>query len=311
MLGFLKHLLIPHESNNHRAKILHNSSIFIILVLFLFSSLFVYFLKNTRPDILGISYSISETELLALVNNVRQENGLAPLVLNDKLSDAARRKAADMFQKNYWSHFPPDGATSPWGFIRAAGYNYMYAGENLAKGFTDAGSIVNAWMGSSTHRENILSSRFKEVGFAISPGSLQNEETVLVVEMFGASSQSIASVPRIATAQESIQAEKVEIKSENSAKENQPLISPTLAPKIPTSVPQKTQIANNPKIDASITSRAASTVGLSILAFSFLADLMIIERKKIPRIVGHNLDHVILILMFLLFLILKTGGVII
>src|SRR3989344_2209100 len=197
MFAFLKHLLIPHESNNHRAKILHNSSIFVILVLVLFSSLFVYFLKNTRPDILGISYSISETELLALINNMRQENGLAPLVLNDKLSDAARRKAADMFQKNYWSHFSPDGATSPWGFIRAAGYNYMYAGENLAKGFTDAGSIVNAWMNSSTHRENILSSRFKEVGFAISPGSLQ-----------------------------------------------------------------KTQIANNPKIDAGITSRAASTVGL-------------------------------------------------
>src|SRR3989344_5136613 len=310
MFAFLKHLLIPHESNNHRAKILHNSSIFVILVLVLFSSLFVYFLKNTRPDILGISYSISETELLALINNMRQENGLAPLVLNDKLSDAARRKAADMFQKNYWSHFSPDGATSPWGFIRAAGYNYMYAGENLAKGFTDAGSIVNAWMNSSTHRENILSSRFKEVGFAISPGSLQNEETVLVVEMFGASPQSIASVPRIATAQESIQAEKVEIKSDNSEKEYQPLVSPTLVPQV-TSAPQKTQIANNPKIDAGITSRAASTVGLSILAFSFLADLMIIERKKIPRIVGHNLDHVILILMFLLFLILKSGGVIV
>jgi len=297
MLGFLKHLLTPHESNNHRAKILHNSSIFVILVLVLFSSLFVYFLKNTRPDILGISYSISETELLALINNMRQENGLAPLVLNDKLSDAARRKAADMFQKNYWSHFSPDGATSPWGFIRAAGYNYMYAGENLAKGFTDAGSIVNAWMNSSTHRENILSSRFKEVGFAISPGSLQNEETVLVVEMFGASPQSIASVPRIATAQESIQAESLAL--------------PTSTPQMPTSTPQKTQIANNPKIDTGITSRAASTVGLSILAFSFLADLMIVERKKIPRIVGHNLDHVILILMFLLFLILKSGGVIV
>src|SRR3989338_523275 len=297
MFAFLKHLLIPHESNNHRAKILHNSSIFVILVLVLFSSLFVYFLKNTRPDILGISYSISETELFALINNMRQENGLAPLVLNDKLSDAARRKAADMFQKNYWSHFSPDGATSPWGFIRAAGYNYMYAGENLAKGFTDAGSIVNAWMNSSTHRENILSSRFKEVGFAISPGSLQNEETVLVVEMFGASPQSIASVPRIATAQESIQAESLAL--------------PTSTPQMPTSTPQKTQIANNPKIDTGITSRAASTVGLSILAFSFLADLMIVERKKIPRIVGHNLDHVILILMFLLFLILKSGGVIV
>src|SRR3990167_10669241 len=133
MFGFLKHLLIPHEKNNHRAKLLHNSSLATILSLFLILNFAWYLISALRPDVLGVSYSISESELLELVNKERGQNGRAPLTLNPQLSDAARRKAADMLEKNYWSHFAPDGSTSPWGFIRAAGYSYVNAGENLAR----------------------------------------------------------------------------------------------------------------------------------------------------------------------------------
>ena len=63
-----------------------------------------------------------------------------------------------------------------------------------------------------------------------------------------------------------------------------------------------------PAIDSKVTSRAVSTAGLSFLAFAFIMDLVIVERKKIPRIVGHNLDHIMLILAFLLFIILERGG---
>ena len=68
-----------------------------------------------------------------------------------------------MFSKNYWAHFAPDGSTSPWDFIHQSGYNYIFAGENLAKGFTDANSVVAAWMNSPSHRENILSNKYKDV----------------------------------------------------------------------------------------------------------------------------------------------------
>jgi hypothetical protein len=101
MFGFLKHLFIPHEKNNHRAKILHNSSLATILSIFLILNLAWFSISSLRPDILGISYSISENELLNLVNNERAKQGLAPLTLNPQLSDAARRKAADMLEKNY------------------------------------------------------------------------------------------------------------------------------------------------------------------------------------------------------------------
>ena len=134
MIQFLTHLFAPRTSNNYRAKILHASSLAFIVISFFLLSIGVRFIKTSHPEVLGISYSISENELLLDTNLERVKNGLSELKLNEKLSDAARRKAAYMFEKNFWAHFAPDG-TTPWSFIKAAGYDYSYAGENLAKGF--------------------------------------------------------------------------------------------------------------------------------------------------------------------------------
>ena len=301
MLDFLHHLFLPRHTNNHRSRILHNSGIFIILFLLLLTTAFTYFVKNTHPEVLGISYSISDSELLSLVNAERQKQGLSTLSMNAELSDAARRKAADMLAKNYWAHFSPDGSTSPWGFIKNSGYSYTYAGENLAKGFTDANSTVVAWMNSPTHRDNILSDKYRDVGFAIVPGTLNGEETVLVVEMFGSrSSPTLAEVSQ---------------ESETSQAVQEVIPSVTVSPPLvaaAANVNTPVQIASSsPLIDAKVTSRAASTVGLSFLAFAFVMDIIIVERKKIPRIVGHNLDHLMLILLFMLFIVLVGSGVVI
>lgn len=314
MFGFLKHLFIPHAKNNHRAKILHNSSLLLIVLFFLGAATFAYLIKTVNPQILGVSYSISETDLINLVNNQRASNGLPALSEDSALDDAARRKAADMFAKNYWAHYAPDGQTSPWGFIRAAGYNYIFAGENLAKGFTDPNSVVNAWMNSSTHRDNILSSKYREVGFAIVPGTLQGEDTVLIVEMFGArSSPTLAKVAEGPPAQavQTVQAaQTVQVAPPESTPGSNfnpvKVVVANVQNLKPTPVQQTAQA--RPKLDAQITSKAASTVGLSFLGFAFIMDLLIVERKKIPRIVGHNLDHVILILLFLLFIVLRSSG---
>lgn len=303
MFNFLKHLLVPHEKNNHRAKILHNSSLFLIILFLVAASIASYFIKVSKPDILGVSYSISGGELLNLVNQRRQENGLAPLALDATLDDAARRKAADMLSKNYWAHFAPDGSTSPWDFIRQSGYNYTFAGENLAKGFTDSGSVVAAWMSSPSHRDNILSNRYRDVGFAIVPGTISGEETVLIVEMFGSrTSQTLAAVPQTSVAA---------AQAPTPPSPTPTVVVVQVAELVPTKAEQRPVLVNRPKVDAVITTRAASTVGLSFLAFAFLMDMLIVKRKKIPRFVGHNLDHVILILLFMLFIVLKSRGVII
>ena len=71
---------------------------------------------------------------------------------------------------------------------------------------------------------------------------------------------------------------------------------------------RRVAIETKPKIDSRISSKAVSTVGLTFLAFAFVMDLVIVERRKIPRIVGHNLDHIMLIIGFLLFIILQKGS---
>ena len=101
------------------------------------------------------------------------------------MAEAAREKALNMFKNNYWAHYGPNGET-PWQFVLEAGYQYEYAGENLAKNFLFSDGVMEAWMDSETHRENILRDEYTEVGFAVVNGLLEGEETTLVVQMFGA-----------------------------------------------------------------------------------------------------------------------------
>ena len=183
-MNFL-HLFLPNPNNNHRSKILHNTSLLILVIAFALVSSLGIVVNKSHPEVLGIAYQISDQELLNLVNSERAKNGLPALLLNVKLTNAARQKATHMFANNYWAHFAPDG-TSPWNLIKGQGYNYIYAGENLARGFTTSYDAVKAWMTSPTHKANILSAQFKDVGLAISEGKLQGEDTVLIVQMFGA-----------------------------------------------------------------------------------------------------------------------------
>ncbi len=103
---------------------------------------------------------------------------------NYKLANAARAKGQDMINKDYFSHNTPSGAT-PWTFILNAGYNYIYAGENLAMNYSVAEDIVNAWMNSGGHRANILGTNYKELGVGVVTGEFQGYTTTMVVQMFG------------------------------------------------------------------------------------------------------------------------------
>lgn len=310
MFGLIKHVLIPHRNNNHRAKLLHNSSLIALVAIVLFASFFGLAIKKANPEVLGISYSISQGELVNLVNQQRAANGLSALSENAALDDAARRKAADMLAKNYWAHFAPDGSTSPWTFIKDAGYSYTYAGENLAKGFTDPTSVVNAWMNSPTHRDNLLSSKYNDVGFAIVTGNLEGEETVLIVQMFG--SKNAESTANVSPAQEAepvavISITPTPVSAQVAAAQEIIVITPTLTP---TPSPVHEVASSKPLIDSASTAKTAATAGLVFLVFILIMDLIIVEKKKIPRLVGHNIDHIIIICLFIIFVVLSAGGVI-
>ena len=131
-----------------------------------------------------LASEISSTYLVEQANHDRQEEGLNPLKYNKKLERAAFLKAENMLKLQYWAHYGPN-KESPWQFILQSGYTYAYAGENLAKGFSDSQSVHDAWMASPTHRANIMDSQFQEVGIAVVKGELLGSDVFLVVQMFG------------------------------------------------------------------------------------------------------------------------------
>ncbi|MGM9526855.1 MAG: SafA/ExsA family spore coat assembly protein [Oscillospiraceae bacterium] len=109
------------------------------------------------------SVSAYEEEVIRLVNNIRQQNGLQPLTANWELSRVARYKSQDMLENGYFSHNSPTYG-SPFQMITAFGLSYRTAGENIAKGYASAQAVVNGWMNSSGHRANILNSSYKQIG---------------------------------------------------------------------------------------------------------------------------------------------------
>lgn len=318
MLSFIRHLLIPHHKNNHRAKILHNSSLLFLSLLFILSTSLTILVHSSHPEVLGVSYSISDSELLNLVNFERGQRGLNALSLNGQLAQAAAGKSSHMFANNYWAHFAPDG-TTPWSFIKGAGYGYLYAGENLAKGFTNSSDVVNAWMASTTHRENLLSPQFKEVGFSIASGSLQGEETVLIVQMLGATTNTAFTSPP------SVDTSIPETTTLEAESEPPVALAPTPTP-FPTLPVQGAVIAQNivpsgniepsnykfnPLIDAIFGTKIITFGILALILIALVTDFVVVEKTRIPRIVGNNIDHILLISLFLIFILIARLGAVI
>lgn len=143
----------------------------------------VWVIKLTAPHILGTTI-FSADQIIELTNVKRGENGAGKVTFNPLLAQAAAAKAQNMFAENYWSHYSPSGK-SPWSFMNTVGYKYVYAGENLARDFNDAQSVVTAWMNSASHKSNLLDKNFKEIGVAVASGKLTGQEGILVVQMFG------------------------------------------------------------------------------------------------------------------------------
>jgi hypothetical protein len=120
-----------------------------------------------------------------LTNQQRASNATAPLQRNVTLDEAARLKAEHMAKHEYFSHYSPDGV-SPWHWFQEVGYVYAHAGENLAIHFTDSAQVVDAWMNSPSHRQNIVNGQYLEIGVGTARGTYEGYDTVYVVQLFGA-----------------------------------------------------------------------------------------------------------------------------
>ncbi len=196
-----KKLLIPNQENNYTPYIIRKSALAIYtLALFLFNLLSPMLLPESSQV---VASTISVENIVALANKERTSAGLNSLNTDVRLNAAALAKANDMFAKDYWDHFGPNGET-PWQFISNAGYTYVYAGENLAKGFVTAEGVHQAWMSSPTHKANIMNGNYRDIGVAVAEGTLLGEQVILVVQMFGST---VAQKPVVETPPEVLPSE--------------------------------------------------------------------------------------------------------
>jgi uncharacterized protein YkwD len=119
------------------------------------------------PDDLGI-----EAELAAAINAVRQDNGLAALTLDERLTQAARLHNHDMADNGFISHTGSDGSDPGSRMVRAC-YTWNAYGEIIGAGYTTVQAMMDGWMNSSGHWAIILSTAYTDFGvsYVDQPGS--------------------------------------------------------------------------------------------------------------------------------------------
>jgi uncharacterized protein YkwD len=125
----------------------------------------------------GLTEDQLQDSVTCLINERRADNGLRPVRVNDTLRQAAFQHSADMVNDGYFAHTAPGGSTfidriESVGYMRGA--RSWLVGENLVWGsgeMSSPASMVEAWMNSPPHRENLLRARFREVGVSAVKGT--------------------------------------------------------------------------------------------------------------------------------------------
>lgn len=313
-IKLLSHLFIPHESNNQKAKILHPSSLSLIAVFLIGFQFLLSIFPKALPRVLGYAANISPAEVIRLTNVQRSANGLLPVTENSTLDSAALAKGNDMLAKGYWAHFAPDG-TSPWSFFLRFGYKYQYAGENLARDFSNANDAVNAWMNSPTHKENILNAHYRDIGIGVVEGSLSGVNTTIIVQFFGSPLGGAPSIP-VAKAKElsapfPTSSPKPKVIAVASSPTPTPISTPTASPVPVTETKQSTSAAALNLFSPFTSTKNLSLGIVGILLLVFSVDLIIVRHRRIVRIGGRSLAHIAFFGMILaVIIILKAGQII-
>lgn len=161
-----------------------------------------------KSKIINQKSVLTNPGIISLTNKEREKNNLPPLALNTKLANAALIKAKDMFELQYFEHTSPSGA-GPSDLASKSGYKYVLVGENLATGdFSNNMEVVQGWMNSPGHRENILNARYTEIGVAVVFGTYKGSPAWMAVQEFGLPSSACPAVdPKLSSRIDSNEAE--------------------------------------------------------------------------------------------------------
>ncbi len=126
---------------------------------------------------------INTSNVIEFVNKERVDMGIEPLKENELLDVVAQKKLDNMMEENYFAHTSPNG-TDPWEWFLQSGYDFAYAGENLATEFNDVYKQHKGWMNSPKHKQNILDERFIYTGVAVGQREVDGKNVTLTVQVF-------------------------------------------------------------------------------------------------------------------------------
>ena len=186
MKGFLQRIknhFVPSRDNAYRPHILRRRSLLFLLALALVAEGVLVANLIARQSGYDFLAAVIQSEIISLTNSERAQNNVKTLSENKKLNAAAQAKANDMVMRGYFAHQGPDGK-EPWTWIQAAGYDYRYAGENLAVRFVDSKDVVSGWMASPTHRANMVKPVYTDIGVGIAQGMYKGQPATFVVQYF-------------------------------------------------------------------------------------------------------------------------------
>lgn len=150
----------------------------------LFSSLLVVLIGGFLLPNLVLASPITVNKVINMTNKARKDAGVTTLIENNRLTNAATAKGEEIFRAQIFDHNIGKRKFSSW--VREVGYKYSYTGENLAIDFISNEGLMKAWIESEAHRKNLLNPNYKEIGVAILNGNFDGQNTIIVVQIFGA-----------------------------------------------------------------------------------------------------------------------------
>lgn len=107
-----------------------------------------------------------QRQVLGLVNENRRRGGCGNLTLDRRLIAAANRHASEMARRGFFAHESPNGDGSG-DRMKEAGYDWSRYGENIARGQESVYEVVDGWMHSPAHRENIMDCKLEQMGIGL------------------------------------------------------------------------------------------------------------------------------------------------
>ncbi len=300
---------LPHHKNNHRAHAVKAPAIFSYVIFLILLQVFLKIFSIPGASVLGISTNISATDIISLTNERRISQGIRPVKENQLLSQAAAAKAQDMLNQNYWAHFAPDGKT-PWQFISQSGYKYSVAGENLARDFDNASSVVVAWMNSPSHKQNLLDGSFTEIGVAVTEGNLNGVNGSLVVQMFASPAnpvpiQQVETPP--STPAGNSQSATPSATTVGSTNTDNPGTgaSPTSTEAVNG---ETSQVQVNYPLNPYLIIKTVSLVISTLLVLLIAIDIIYVRRNRINRALHHNFAHLFVFSLFAIVITFISSG---